>query len=173
MMPRSIRAIVREPKWPALPAGTLLLVSHFAFEADAQHRVFPATLPKPPTDVYWVSPANLLPYSSFLQRQPISEFRILALKQTLLSEGRLEFLSDAKKQSLGLKPFRFESLGEVLYYMLEYRLDPQKFKICCVGDIAFAGGQKDMADPTVEAIARIRARWGPVSLHPDFRGINF
>jgi len=31
-------------------------------------------------------------------------------------------------------------LGEVLYYVLEYRLDPQKFKICCVGDIAFARG---------------------------------
>jgi len=140
MMTRSIRAIVREPKWLALPAGTLLLVSHLAFEADAQQRVFPATLPKPPTDVYWVSPENLLPYSSFLRRQPTSEFWMLALKQTLLSEGRMEFLSDAKKQSPGPKPFRFESLGEVLYYMLEYRLDPQKFKICCVGGIAFAQG---------------------------------
>ena len=91
-------------------------------------------------ELYWVSPENLLPYSSFLRRQPTSEFWMLALKQTLLSEGRMEFLSDAKKQSPGPKPFRFESLGEVLYYVLEYRLDPQKFRICCVGDIAFARG---------------------------------
>jgi hypothetical protein len=48
------------------------------------------------------------------------------------------FLSDAIKQSPGPKPFRFESLGEVLYYVLEYQLDPQKFN---VDDIASARGR--------------------------------
>ncbi len=140
MMIRSVRAIVREPKWPALAAGTLVLVSDRAFEADAQQRVFPATLATTPTEIYWANPENLLPYSSFLRRQPTSKFWMLAWKQPLLSEGAMVFLSDAIKQSPGPKPFRFESLGEVLYYVLEYRLDPQKFKICCVGDIAFARG---------------------------------
>jgi hypothetical protein len=167
MMIRSVKAIVREPKWPALPAGTLLLVSHLAFEADAQQRFFPASLPKPPTGIYRVSPENLLPYSSFLRRQPTSEFWILVFKQTLVSEGRMEFLSDAKKQNSGPNPFRFESLGEVLYYMVEYRLDPQKFKLCCVGHINFAPGSYatevgdqtnpgGVAEAIREAIARIR-----------------
>jgi hypothetical protein len=140
MMIHSVRAIVRERMWRELAPGTLLLVSDLAFETDAQQRVFPATLPKTPTEVYWVNPQNLLPYSSFLQRQPTSQFWMLALKQPLLSEGAMVFLSDAKHQSAGPKPFRFESLGEMLYYLLEYQLDPEKFKICCVGNIAFAQG---------------------------------
>ncbi len=59
---------------------------------------------------------------------------MLALKRPLLSGGPAQFVSDPTKQNVGSTAFRFESLGEVIYYMKEYQLDPTKFKICSVGD---------------------------------------
>ena len=38
------------------------------------------------------------------------------------------------KQTAGSTAFRFESLGEIIYYMKEYQLESTKFKICFVAD---------------------------------------
>jgi len=59
---------------------------------------------------------------------------MLALKQPLLSGEPVQFMSDPTKQTAGSTAFRFESLGEVVYYMKEYQLEPTKFKICFAGD---------------------------------------
>ena len=133
-MIRSAKAIVRSPLWPELPPGTLVRISHLAFEANAQPRLFPATLASAPSSLLWIAAGNLLPYSSFLRRQPSSDFWMLALKQPLLSGEPVQFMTDPTKQTAGSTAFRFESLGEVVYYMKEYQLEPTKFKICFAGD---------------------------------------
>ena len=137
-MIQSVKAIVRGtiPEYPALKPGTLVLISHWALAPEDRHRRFPATLPSQPAPVHWLAPEMLLPYSKFLRRQPSAEFWMLAVKERLLSQDADAFLSDPIKQRLGPKGFRFESLGEVVYFLRHHQLNAQKFKICHVCDVA-------------------------------------
>ncbi len=59
----------------------------------------------------------------------------LALKERLKSPDLNQFLANPSKETLGPKPFRFESLGEVIYYFRSQRLNPKKFKFFYAGDI--------------------------------------
>jgi len=111
-----------------------MAVSSLAFEPSSAPR-FPATAEIKPDLLFWLSPNDLLPYSKFLRRQPRGEFWMLALKERLQSPDPNQFLANPSKETLGPKPFRFESLGEVIYYLRSQRLNPKKFKFFYAGDI--------------------------------------
>ena len=112
----------------------MVLISHLAFD-PAPGRRFPATLQAQPGPIFWLSADYLLPYSKFLRRQPRSEFWMLALKERIHSGHPDQFLSDPMKQILGSTGFRFESIGELIFYLGYHQLDPHKFKVCFVADI--------------------------------------
>ncbi len=71
----------------------------------------------------------------FLRRQPRSEFWMLALKERVQCGHPDQFLGDPIKPSLSSSGFRFESLGELVFYLRFHQLDWRKFKVCFVADI--------------------------------------
>ena len=107
-MIRSVKAIVRQPLWPALPPGTLIRISDQAFGRESGPRLFPATR-SDGDPLIWVAPQNLLPEACFLQRQPRSEFWMLALKPPAGVESALQFVRDPVQQMWGSPAFRFKS----------------------------------------------------------------
>ncbi len=135
-MLRSLKAIVRGsvPEHPSLAPGTMVLISHLAFD-PAPGRRFPATLQAQLGPIFWLSAEYLLPYSKFLRRQPRSEFWMLALKERVECGHPDQFLGDPIKQTLSSSGFRFESLGELIFYLRYQQLDGRKFKVCFVADI--------------------------------------
>ena len=138
-MIRSLKAIIRwsVPGHPALAPGTLVLTSHLAFDPPPGRR-FPATLQAQLGPIFWLPAEYLLPHSKFLRRQPRSEFWMLALKERLQGGHPEPFLSDPIKQTLSSKAFRFESIGELIFYLSYHQLDPHKFNACFVADIGVA-----------------------------------
>lgn len=133
----SVRTIVRWPieEYPALAPGDVVLISHLAFEPGDQKRHFPATAQRQPCPVLWLCAEDLLPASKFLQHQPSSGFWMLGLKQALVGHDVDQFISDPIRQTLGPKGFRFESPGELFYYVKHYQLRPEKFMICYVSSL--------------------------------------
>jgi len=128
---RSIRAIVRGPvlEYPWLEPGTMARVSHFAFENNTTLR-FPATSDSAPGMLLWLRPSDLLARRKFLLRQPHSEFWMLALKPHRRRPNTAMLLSDPLTQSFGAMGFRFESQGELVYYLRSRQLDQTEFQIC-------------------------------------------
>ena len=117
---RSVRAIVRSEVStdPPLEAGSAVWVSHWAFEGTGAPR-FPATPQASPDRLLWLSPTELLPEWEFLHRQPLEAYWVMLLPQGRRGRGPVAHLSDPWNQVFGLPPFRFESLGELTYYLRE------------------------------------------------------
>src|SRR6266849_174990 len=117
-MIRSLKAIIRwsVPGHPALAPGTVVLTSHLAFDPPPGRR-FPATLQAQLGPIFWLPAEYLLPYSKFLRRQPRSEFWMLALKERVQCGRPDQFLGDPIKQTLSSNGFRFESFGELIFYL--------------------------------------------------------
>ena len=115
---RSVRAIVRSDVSldPPLAAGSVVWVSHWAFEGTGASR-FPATPQANPDRLLWLSPAGLLPEWEFLHRQPLYEFWLLLLRQGRRGRESVAYLSDPWNQVFGPTAFRFESLGELTYFL--------------------------------------------------------
>jgi hypothetical protein len=121
---RSTDAIVRRELLTAvgrLAPGSVVCVSDLAFEGTGGPR-FPATMKDNPDPLMWLTPQDLLPAKEFLHRQPFEEFWTLVLRPRRARRRRGRFLSDPWTQRFGTEPFRFESLGEVVYYVRNSRL---------------------------------------------------
>ncbi len=136
-MIRSVRAIVRSPipEHPVLRPGIVVAVSCLAFESPQSKLHFPATPESRPELLFWLSPDHLLPYSKFLRRQPASHFWMLAHKERLCSRHPDQFLTDPMSETFSPKGFRFESIGELIYYLRLHQFNANKFSVCQVGDI--------------------------------------
>ncbi len=136
-MIRSVRAIVRSPipEHPVLRPGSVVAVSCLAFESPQSKLHFPATPESRPELLFWLSPDHLLPYSKFLRRQPASHFWMLAHKERLCSRHPDQFLTDPMSETFSPKGFRFESIGELIYYLRLHQFNANKFSVCQVGDI--------------------------------------
>ena len=83
------------------------------------------------SEIKWMEREELLPRQQYLRNQPIRRYWCLA-RVKLPSEFEPDepiFLSDAATEQFGNYPFRFESLGEVVYYMKEHDLKPRDFWI--------------------------------------------
>jgi hypothetical protein len=96
--------------------GSVVWVSHWAFEGTGASR-FPATPQANPDRLLWLSPAELLPEWEFLHRQPLYEFWVLLLRQGRRGRESVAYLSDPWNQVFGPTLFRFESLGELTYFL--------------------------------------------------------
>jgi hypothetical protein len=120
----TIRAIVRfdisEPV--PLPAGLVVMTSARICDPDVDVYRFPAIRESKPERVLYLSPKDLLPMSMFLARQPSSDFWFVVHRARWIGGQPDCFLSDPRKADAGPRPFRFESEGEALYYLREYRI---------------------------------------------------
>jgi len=67
---------------------------------------------------------------------------MLALRQPLRGRPADQFLVDPVKQTWGPKGFRFESLGEVAYYITLYQLDSRKINVCHVFNLDLKDSQR-------------------------------
>lgn len=63
--------------------------------------------------------ASLLAFSSYLRIQPSDEFWCLRRRDS--ETGDDVYLSDAKTERYGSDKFRFESLGELVFWLKEHR----------------------------------------------------
>lgn len=71
----------------------------------------------------------LLPLGEFLQRQPIHDFWFLIHLRTFKDGKPNCYLSDPRRVRMGSMPFRFESEGELIYYLRHYELSSAAFLI--------------------------------------------
>jgi len=60
---------------------------------------------------------------------------MLAHKERLYSRHPDQFLTDPITETFSPKGFRFESIGELIYYLRLHQFNPNKFEVCQVGDI--------------------------------------
>lgn len=136
-MIHSLRAILRYsiPDCPPLVAGTLVLISDLAFQPGNEQRLFPGAIDEQSSPLFWLSPVCLLPSRRFLRIQPRSEFWMLALKQPLRGRPADQFLADPVQQGWGPKGFRFESIGELIFYVKQYQLDSHTIELYHVRDL--------------------------------------
>jgi len=124
----TIRAIVRYdiPKLQ-VSAGLVVLTSSWICQPCDITRRFPAVPEKRLPVLLHFQADALLPLTCFLTRQPSADFLIL-IDQARWLEGHPEcFISDPRALALGRRPFRFESDGELRYYLCEYQLSLSKF----------------------------------------------
>jgi hypothetical protein len=129
-MIRSTKAIVRSviPGCSIKP-GAVVWVSNLAFESGSGRR-FPATAETSPDPIFWIDPEYLLSMDHFLKkRQPIRDYWAVMFGPSFLSGDPKFAIEQPMSETLGLKPYRFESLGEVVYYFRLHALDPTKFNI--------------------------------------------
>jgi len=61
---------------------------------------------------------------------------MLALKPPAGVESALQFVRDPVQQMWGSPAFRFESVGEAIYYVHRYQLDSKKLILCFARDLA-------------------------------------
>lgn len=69
---------------------------------------------------FWASNEWFLALSRFLYVQPFKNFWCLLDCQKRQEDPSRMFLSDARTVQFGAVPFRFESRGELYYYLKEY-----------------------------------------------------
>jgi hypothetical protein len=130
----TIRAIVRfDIPEVALPAGVVVLTSARICDPDVDAYRFPAIRENKPERVFYLYAKALLPMSLFLARQPSSDFWFVVHRARWIGGHPDYFLSDPRKADAGLRPFRFESEGEVLYYLRDYRMGLRKVLIGRMG----------------------------------------
>lgn len=70
----------------------------------------------------------LLPVSRFLERQPVLGFWVVIHKDRLL-KGKPCFIQEPRSMTVGMKPHRFESEGECVYYLKFYELSRNVFLV--------------------------------------------
>ena len=131
----TIRAIVRFDiaKPVALPAGLVVLTSARICDPDVDADQFPVLRETKPDRVLYLPAKALLPMSLFLARQPSSDFWFVVHRARWIGGAPDCFLSDPRKADAGPRPFRFESEGELLYCLREYRIGVRKVFIGHMG----------------------------------------
>src|SRR5258708_700053 len=124
----TIRAIVRyDVEKPQVSAGAVVLTSSWICQPCGLTRRFPAVPENQPQVLLHFRADALLPLTSFLARQPSADFLILIDRERWLEGHGDCFMSDPRKLALGPRPFRFESDGELRYYLCEYNLSLSRF----------------------------------------------
>ena len=73
--------------------------------------------------------SNLLPLGEVFQRRPIHDFWSLTHLKSFAAGKTDCFLSDPRRIRFGPLPFRFESEGELVYFMRHYDLQFPAFLI--------------------------------------------
>jgi len=126
----TIRAIVRcHIPGTHLSPGVSVLTSSRMEDVPYSSIRFPVVRENDPDVCIQVAADMLLPVEKFLIRQPLSRCWLLAHKRRL-SDGRNDcFVSMPWKVLTGWPPFRFESEGELLYYMKFYELSFKEFEL--------------------------------------------
>lgn len=124
MEPMTQRAILRVD-YDRIPAGTLMYVSALALKCRIvdHHRrdiCFPAASVERPELVIPVPRKIMLDRRRFLKRQPVRKYWTITRPDWTKPEAL--FLQDPKTITFGPCPHRFESFGEVVYYMNRYKL---------------------------------------------------
>ena len=130
MVVSTIRAIVRDSvSGTPFSSGMSVLTSSRLVDA-ADHRIrFPVISESQPDVCAQVTVEKLLPVTQFLVRQPLSRFWLLAHRKRLHSGHARCFISMPWRVMTGWPPFRFESEGELLYYMKLYSLSSREFSV--------------------------------------------
>lgn len=82
-----------------------------------------------PANLVWLRGQNLLARSQFLRRQPTRRFYFLADQKLFHSDNYYFFLEDVTDLKFGYRPFRFESFGEVVYFLRQRGLESDRFLI--------------------------------------------
>lgn len=119
---QTIRAIVRfSHEGSRLVAGDLVTTSLLSFTSTLG--------PEPPfvqiavdTEIGWVPRWLVLPLHQYLCRKPVGWFWVLAKSKRLLFGKPNPFLSKPDTRQYGEIPFRFESPGELTYYVKNNRI---------------------------------------------------
>ena len=77
-----------------------------------------------------VPDACLLSMSRYLKCRATEDYWVLMLRRGLHDDvNRLVYLQDAAMETFGPVPFRFDSYGELVYYMLEHELLSYRFEL--------------------------------------------
>ncbi len=138
-MIRSTKAIVRAAiPGCSLKPGELVRVSDLAFSSGSGRR-FPVTLDADPDPLFWVEPQYLLALDDLWKKtQPIREYWFVVFGPSFQAGDPKFAIENPRSEARGLNPYRFESLGAVLYYFRLHALDPKKFNIAhtCVDKVS-------------------------------------
>ena len=129
-----LKAIIRDtlPGLDIVP-GSVVHVAEAILEAPDGAK-FPAILDRDSNYVLRLSRSEILPCSQFLTRQPFLEFWIVAHIRSWHTKPNC-FLSDPRRETMGPKPYRFESIGEVRYYLKQRNMNITKFLISKMGKL--------------------------------------
>ena len=73
----------------------------------------------------WAAAEDVLRLTEYLKNQPTDAFWVLAVKASV--GGPLSYLADPRKGTNGQTPFRFESEGELLYYVKMNKRDTRQY----------------------------------------------
>ena len=123
-------AIIREtvPGSNSLKAGLRVKVAADAlFNKSRPGALCVCYFDEAPGSFFAIAGSNLLDCRYYLRNSMSSKFWCLAAKNRLLVDKPDKFLSDAREFTFGNIPFRFESEGELIYYLYEKELDTDEY----------------------------------------------
>lgn len=83
-------------------------------------------IPERPLELFRVAKRYLLPVSHYLRNQPCSNYWALIKNN---DDDEFEYLQNPKTMAYGRRPFHFESLGEIVYFLISKSLISSHFTI--------------------------------------------